>query len=50
MRPIASVPFMLTQDMKRQLRACGYAEEAIAHLTPQQAHEILALEGRQPNA
>ena len=38
----ASVPFMLTQDMKRRLRAYGYCDEDIAHLTPQRAHEILA--------
>jgi hypothetical protein len=42
----ASVAFMLTQDMRRRLRACGYSDEAIAHLTPQQAHEILS----RPNA
>jgi hypothetical protein len=47
---VASVPFMLTQDMKRRLRAHGYSDEEIAHLTPQQANEILAQEGRQPNA
>jgi hypothetical protein len=46
----ASVPFMLTLDMKRRLRAYDYSDEEIAHLTPQQAHEILAEEGRQPNA
>jgi hypothetical protein len=46
----ASVPFMLTQDMKRRLRAYGYSDEEIAHLTPQRAHEILAQEGRQPSA
>lgn len=44
----ASVPVMLTQDMKRRLRACGYSDEAIAHLTTQQAHEILSQEGRLP--
>ena len=48
-RPL-SVPFMLTQYMKRRLRACGYSDEAIAHLTPRRAHEILAQEGRRPNA
>ena len=42
----ASVAFMLTQDMKRRLRACGYSDQEIAHLKPQQAHEILAQEGR----
>jgi len=46
----ASMPLMLTRDMKRRLRAYGYSDEEIAHLTPQQAHEILAQEGRQPNA
>jgi hypothetical protein len=47
----ASVPFMLTQDRKRRLRAYGYSDEEIAHLTPQQAHEILTQEeGWQPNA
>jgi hypothetical protein len=46
----ASVPFMLTQDMKRRLGACGYSDEAIAYLTPERAHEILAQEGRRPNA
>ncbi len=46
----ASVPFMLTQDMKRRLRAYGYSDEEIAHLTPERAHEILDSEGQQPNA
>jgi hypothetical protein len=46
----ASVPFMLTKDMKRRLRACGHSDEEIDHLTPQQAHEILAHGERQPNA
>jgi hypothetical protein len=46
----ASVPFMLTQDMKRRLRAYGYSDAEIAQLTPQQAHEILVQKGRQPNA
>ncbi len=46
----ASVPFMLTQEMKRGLRAYGYSDEEVAHLTPQQAHEILVQERRQPNA
>jgi hypothetical protein len=40
---------MLTQDMKRRLRALGYSDEEIANLTPLRANEILALEGRQPN-
>jgi hypothetical protein len=37
---------MITQNMKRRLRALGYADEAIAQLTPQRAYEILA--GRAP--
>ncbi|HEY2535254.1 MAG TPA: hypothetical protein VGJ20_46415 [Xanthobacteraceae bacterium] len=39
---VASVPFMVTQDMKRRLRARGLSEEEITCLTPQQAWEILA--------
>jgi hypothetical protein len=46
----ASVPFMLTQNMKRRLRDRGYSDEQITQLTPQQAHEILAHEGRRANA
>jgi hypothetical protein len=38
----ASVPFMITQAQKRLLRAYGYSDEDITHLTPQQAREILA--------
>ena len=48
----ASVPFMITQDMKRRLRDRGYTNDDIAHLTPQQAHDILARErqeGSTPN-
>jgi hypothetical protein len=47
---VASVPFMLTNEMKRRLRICGYSDEQIAHLTPQQAHEILAQQGWRPDA
>jgi hypothetical protein len=39
---VASVPFMVTLEMKRGLRALGYSDEQITHLRPQQAHEILA--------
>jgi predicted DNA-binding protein len=39
---VASVPFMVTQDMKRRLRARGLSDEEITCLTPQQAWEILA--------
>jgi hypothetical protein len=37
----ASAPLMLTQEMEHRLRLCGYSDTEIAHLTPQQAHEIL---------
>lgn len=37
----ASVPFMVTQEMKHRLRLYGYSDDAIRHLTPQQAQEIL---------
>jgi AAA domain len=36
-----SVPFMLTQEMKRRLRVCGYSDEQITVMTPQEAHNIL---------
>jgi hypothetical protein len=38
---VASVPFMTTQEMKRRLRVCGYSDEQIARMTPQEAHDIL---------
>jgi hypothetical protein len=38
---VASVPFMLTQEMKRRLRICGYSDAQIAAMTPQQAHSAL---------
>jgi len=44
------VRFMITQEVKRRLRICGYSDEQIAHLTPQQAHGILAQQGWQPDA
>ena len=47
---VASVKFMITQEMKRRLRICGYSDAEIAVLTPQQAHEILSRQGWQPNA
>ena len=46
----ASVPFMLTAEVKRRLRICGYSDEQISHLTPQEAHEILTRQGWQPEA
>jgi hypothetical protein len=38
---VASVPFMLTQEMKRRLRICGYSDAQIAAMTPEQAHSAL---------
>jgi hypothetical protein len=38
---VASVPFMLTQEIKRRLRICGYSDAEIATMTPQQAHNAL---------
>jgi len=43
----ASVQFMITQEVKRRLRICGYSDEQIANMTPQQAHDILARQGWQ---
>jgi hypothetical protein len=48
-RTTASMPFMVTQDMKHRLRALGYSNEQIAHLKPEQANEILAQGERPPN-
>jgi hypothetical protein len=48
-RTAASMPFMVTQDMKHRLRTLGYSDEQIAHLKPKQAHDILAQEVRSPN-
>jgi putative DNA primase/helicase len=45
---VASVPFMLTQEMKRRLRVCGYSDEQIAGMTPQEAHDILGQLAAQP--
>jgi putative DNA primase/helicase len=41
----ASVPFVLTQEVKHRLRICGYSDDAISHMTPQEAHTILAQAG-----
>jgi hypothetical protein len=42
---VASMPFMLTQEIKHRLRICGYSEAEITAMTPQQAHAILAQAG-----
>jgi hypothetical protein len=39
---VVSVPFLITRETKRRLRAIGYSDAQIADLTPQQALEILA--------
>jgi hypothetical protein len=39
---VASVPFMITHEMARRLRILGYSDDAIRHLTPQEAQQILA--------
>jgi hypothetical protein len=44
----ASVPFMLTHELKKRLRICGYSEAEITAMTPQQAHAILAQAGWSP--
>jgi hypothetical protein len=38
----ASVPFMLTAAHKVELRALGYGDEQIRHLTPQEGQDIIA--------
>jgi putative DNA primase/helicase len=38
---VASIPFMITHEMKEQLRGRGLSDDQIANLTPQEAHEIL---------
>lgn len=37
----ASIPFVITNQMKQRLRRLGYTTEEIAELTPQEAHDIL---------
>lgn len=45
----ASVPFMLTQRHRQQLRALGYAEEQINAMTPSQAHTLLGEQAASSN-
>jgi len=40
--PSASVPFMITAKMKRDLRERGLSDQEVSELTPQQAHVILS--------
>jgi hypothetical protein len=42
------IPFMLTAEIKRRLRICGYSDAEIAQMTPQRAHEILGRQGWRP--
>jgi hypothetical protein len=37
----ASVPFMITNSMKAELRDLGLTDSEIANLTPADAHELL---------
>jgi len=37
----ASVPFMITKDMKNRLSLLGYSEEEVRKMTPDSAHQIL---------
>src|SRR5262245_10775691 len=40
--PDSGIPFMITAAMKERLRACGYSDDDIRNMSPQQAHEILS--------
>ncbi|TYZ61746.1 hypothetical protein PybrP1_001072 [[Pythium] brassicae (nom. inval.)] len=39
---VASVPFMITRNMRAQLEGAGFPPHAIAALSPQAAHQLLA--------
>lgn len=39
---VASVPFMITRNMRAQLETAGFPPHAIAALSPQVAHQLLA--------
>jgi hypothetical protein len=38
----ARVAFMITRSMKARLRELGYSDDAIAHMTPEEAHRTLS--------
>ena len=38
---VASVPVMITNKMRAQLKAMGVTDEQLKTLTPEQAHKIL---------
>jgi hypothetical protein len=35
------MPFVISEEMKRRLRLCGYSHERIAQMTPREANEVL---------
>jgi hypothetical protein len=39
----AQVPFMITQAQKEALRAKGFEDDQIAHMTPEKAHQLLGI-------
>lgn len=39
----ARVPFMITQAQKEALRAKGFEDDQIVHMTPEKAHQLLGL-------
>jgi hypothetical protein len=47
---IASVPFMITRQMRADLRARGFSDAQIGGMTPVQAHEHLKAERSAPEA
>lgn len=40
---VASIPFMITQEMRAKLRDLGSSDEDIAKMTPQEAHDYIKL-------
>lgn len=40
---VASVPFMITQEMREKLRKLGATEDAIRNMTPQEAHDYIEM-------
>jgi hypothetical protein len=39
----AQVPFMITRAQKAALRAKGFDDDQIAHMTPEKAHQLLGI-------
>lgn len=46
---VASVPLMMTNRMRTELRARGYADDAIANMKPEEAHAILGTQTPRPH-